>query len=132
MLEYPCERLCAPIIVYFFYRMRADRKWEEWFEPNDAQRFKQIFDKRLKKFEQMRLRKLRMSENNDFIAGTAEKVCEALFGGENAYKRLRDVMSEIGIFIEEAINSVDYLDCNYWKPEPIGEKEGRKILEEIE
>ena len=73
-----------------------------------------------------------MSKKNGFIADTAEKVCEALFGGEDAYKRLGDVMSEIEIFIEEAINSVHYLDCNYWKPEPIGEEEGRKILEEIE
>ena len=79
MLEYPCERLSAPFIVYF-YRMRAERKWDECFEPNDAQRFKQIFDKRLKKFEQMRLRILRMSKNKDLIPGTAEKFCEALFG----------------------------------------------------
>ena len=131
MLEHPCERLCAPFIVHF-YRMRAEWKWEERFEPNDAQRFKQIFDKRLKKFKQMRLGIFHMSKKNGFIADTAEKVCEALFGGEDAYKRLGDVMSEIEIFIEEAINSVHYLDCNYWKPEPIGEEEGRKILEEIE
>ena len=131
MLEYPCERLCAPFIVYF-YRMRAELKWEEWFEPNDAQRFKQIFDKRLKKFKQMRLGILHMRKKNGFIADTAEKVCEVLFGGEDAYERLKNVMSEIEIFIEEAINSVHYLDCNYWKPEPIGEEEGRKILEEIE
>lgn len=131
MLEYPCERLCAPFIVYF-YRMRAERKWEEWFEPNDAKQFERIFDKPLKRFKRMMLIKLRMSENNDFIPGTAEKICEALFGGEKACERLKDVISEIGIFIEEAINSVDYLDCNYWKPEPIGEKEGWKILEEIE
>ena len=130
-LECPCERLCAPFIVYF-YRMRAERKWDERFESDDAQRFEQIFRKHLERFKQMRLRKLRMSENDDLITDTAEKICEALFGKEYIYERLKDVMLEIGIFIEEAIDSVDYLDCNYWKPEPIGEEEGRKILEEIE
>ncbi len=30
MLEYPCERLCAPFIVYF-YRMRTEPKWDERF-----------------------------------------------------------------------------------------------------
>lgn len=131
MLEYPCERLCAPFIVYFC-RMQTERKWDERFESDDAQKFEQIFDKRLKRFKQMRLRKLRLSENNGFIAGTAEKVCEALFGGEDVYERLKDVVLEIEIFIEEAINSVDYLDCNFWKPKPIGEEEGQEILKEIE
>ena len=131
MLEYPCERLCAPVIVHF-YRMQAERKWMEQFEPNDAQRFEQIFDKRLKRFEQMRLGKLCISRNDGFIPGTAEKICKALFGGEDVYKRLKDVILEIEILIEKAIDSVDYFDCNYWKPEPIGEKEGRKILEESE
>ena len=55
MLEYPCEKLCAPFIVYF-YRMRAERKWDERFESDDAQRFEQIFRKRLKRFKQIRLR----------------------------------------------------------------------------
>lgn len=131
MLEYPCERLCAPVIVHF-YRMQAERKWMEQFESNDAQRFDRIFDKRLKRFKQMRLGKLCISRNDGFILGTAEKICKALFGGEDVYKRLKDVILEIEILIDDAIHSVDYLDCNYWKPSPIGEEEGWKILEEIE
>ena len=123
----PVRSVCC-----IFLPHEVERKWEEWCEPNDAQWFEQIFDKRLKRFKQMRLRKLRMSENDALIPGTTEKICEALFGKEYIYERLKDVMSEIGIFIEEAIDSVDYLDCNFWKPKPIGEEEGRKILEENE
>ena len=62
----------------------------------------------------------------------SREICEAFFGKEDVYERLKDVVLEIEIFIEEAIDSVDYLDCNYWKPDPLGEEEGQEILEEIE
>ena len=145
MLEYPCERLCAPVIVQFYRHMREDKL--SLIKPADrcdyAKKFGKIFSKRMKRIENMEWGVINFKQRPELIGSeVTRRLSEVLFGNSNnARKRLNEIMLGIKSSIEKLSKDPyyfyfyffnDYLDCNYWKPSPVSEEEGRKILEEIE
>ena len=135
MLEYPCERLLAPFIVYF-YRMR-NRFYEMNLEERikRTEQFKKAFTKRMEKFEAVNSALLHFKQKSYLSrTGKAEyEISKAFFNEASVSNRLKQIMFEIEHFVKYVLEDPCFFsDCNYWGRPHISEEEGRKILEEIE
>ena len=135
MLEYPCERLCAPFIVHF-YRLR-NRFYDITFDERikRTEQLKKAFTKRMGKFRAVQLALVHFRQKS-YLSATqraAHEISRTFFNEGYVYKRLQRTIFEIEHFVEYVLDKPCFFsDCNYWEPSPVSEKEGQKILEEIE